>query len=499
MRNIPMNSTAFVTSLEGQTFCRRFHEVAKRYPDNIAVCCERISYTYLELEERSALLACRLIENGVKREDIVGLATGRSADTIVAMLGVWKAGAAYFYRNSDFPKSLTDDVIELCRCPVVINDEYLRQIDWSAKAPTDFDLSAPESLALLIFTSGSTAKPKGVMIEHRSIMAMSHSVSDFALTEKDAVCVFPSFSFVASVSDIFPALLSGSAIYIIGEELRRDIKLILNYFIEHGITMSFLPPHMAEKLQQLENGQTKLRLLVVGSENMRNITSQHYEIRHVFGSSEMCSLIADYVVSDARTKYPVGSVKPGIKYYIVDGVGVQVPTGCEGELWLSGPQLSRGYFFDQQKTAAQYQINPFCSERGYERVLKTGDIVCELESGELMHISRADNMFKIRGYRVEAGAVEAVIVSYPGIKGAVVQVFPDSRGHNVLCGFFLADGEADPDAIKAFMKERLPHYMVPSYLVQIDEFPRNFNNKVNRMDFKPPTEIDDQRLLEKLN
>jgi len=384
-----------------------------------------------------------------------------------------------------------EGVLEQCRCHVVINDDYLRNIDWSAKAPMELDLSVPNALALLIFTSGSTAKPKGVMIEHRNIMAMNDSVSGFALTSEDAVCVFPSFSFVAAISDTFPPLLCGAALYIIDEEFRHDIRQIIDYFIKYGITVSFLPPHMAEKLCRTEDGRTRLRLLIVGSENMRNLSPQRYEIRHVFGSSEMCSLVADYVIRDTRGKYPIGRVKSGMKYYIIGSDGEPVPHGKDGELWLSGPQVSRGYFYDPQKTAKQYLLNPFCSDTGYERVFRTGDIVRQLEDGNLLHISRMDDVFKIRGYRVEAGVVESMIAAYPGVRDVVVRAFPDSNGVNVLYGYFLSQEEVDPKAIKLFLKERIPYYMIPACLIRMKEFPRNLNNKVIRPNFRPPAETCD--------
>jgi len=481
-----------------QTFCSLFREVVRRYPDKTAIYCNGSGLTYRELDARSDILACRLVSCGVKREDIVCVATGRSIDTVIAMIGIWKAGAAYFYLNLAFPKVQADEILERCRCPLVIDESFMREINWSEPAPAKLDFSTPGSLAVMIFTSGSTMKPKGVMIEHRNIIAMVDSVSGFAITDKDAVCIFPSFSFVASVSDMFPALLRGAAMYIIEEDRRRDIRLIMDYFIAHSITVSFLPPHMAVRFIQLEESRTKLRLLLVGSENMRNLSLQRYEIRHVYGSSEMCSLISDYVIQDARKSYPVGKVKAGIKYYIMDDDGKPVTPGKDGELWLSGPQLSRGYYLDPKKTAEQYLLNPFTSEPGYERVFKTQDIVRQLEDGNLQYVSRKDNMLKIRGYRVEASAVESVLLQYPKVIDAVVRAFLDSNGTNILCGYFLSEEKLNPKDIKVFLRERLPYYMVPACLIQMEDFPRTMNNKISLSDFHPPVEIDDHKLLERM-
>lgn len=480
---------------DGRTFCGLFRGAVLKYSEKAAIICKDQRLTYLELEERSNLLACKLFARGVKREDIVAIATGRSPDTLVAILGVWKAGAAFFYLNLASPASQLDDLRLQCRCPVIIDEAFLSGVDWTEQAPAKLDFSVPEGLALLVFTSGSTAKPKGVMIEHQNILAMIQSVNDFFLTPEDAVCIFPSLAFVAAMNDLFPALLAGATLHMIEEERRRDVHLILEYFISHAITVCFLPPHMAEKLVRLEQGKTRLRRLLVGSERMRNLSPQCYEIRHVYGASETCSVIADYIIKDTRTTYPVGKVKDGFRYYIIGQDGNQVSPGQEGELWLSGRQISRGYYCDPKKTAQHYILNPFTAEPGFERVFKTGDIVRQLEDGNLEYVSRKDNMFKIRGFRVESGAVESVLLQYPGIFDAVVKAFPDAGGTNILCGYYLSQQVLDPKRVKAFLSERLPYYMVPTCLIRMEEFPRNQNNKIIRAEFTPPAELNDHRLL----
>jgi len=182
----------------------------------------------------------------------------------------------------------------------------------------------------------------------------------------------------------------------------------------------------------------------------------------------------------------------------MDDDGKPVTPGKDGELWLSGPQLSRGYYLDPKKTAEQYLLNPFTSEPGYERVFKTQDIVRQLEDGNLQYVSRKDNMLKIRGYRVEASAVESVLLQYPKVIDAVVRAFLDSNGTNILCGYFLSEEKLNPKDIKVFLRERLPYYMVPACLIQMEDFPRTMNNKISLSDFHPPVEIDDHKLLERM-
>lgn len=478
-----------------RTFCGLFQNAAQRYFEKTAIVCKDQSLTYGELEHQSSLIAYQLIARGIKREDIVAIATGRSPGTLAAMLGVWKAGAAFFYVNAASPASQQQELHRRCRCPLMIDEVFLESVSQSESVPVSVDFSAPEGLALLIFTSGSTAEPKGVMIEHQNILAMIDSTADYFPTQEDNVCVFPSLAFVAAFNDVFPALLAGATLHLIEEERRRDVHQILEYFITHGITVSFLPPHMAEKFTKLEQGQTRLRRLLVGSERLRNIAPQRYEVRHVYGASEACSIISDYVVKAPDNQYPIGRVKSGFRFYIVGQDGCPVAPGQEGELWLSGRQVTRGYYCDPERTAQQYILNPFSAEADYARVFKTGDIVRQLDDGNLDYVSRKDNMFKIRGFRVEAGAVETVLLQYPGIDDAVVKAFPDAGGTNILCGYYLSRQALSSEKIKEFLGERLPYYMVPVCLVFMEAFPRNQNNKIMRGAFQPPAELNDRMLL----
>lgn len=494
-----LESSAEMSRLPSRkTFCSLFRETAQLYANHTAVVCENKQITYRELDEQSDCMACELLGKGVKREDIIAIAMGRSIETVVAMIGIWKAGATYTYLNTSLPPDQVQNQLQDCRCPCVIDQSFWQEISIQGKAPACIDFSAPESLATLVFTSGTMAKPKGVMIEHRNISAMINNTKCFELTSSDSVCVFPSFSFIASASDLFPSLLTGAAVYIIEETQRRNIHKIIDYFIHNKITVSFLPPHMAIRFLHEEQDQTCLRLLLVGSEHVRNLSPQRYKIMNVYGASELCSLISQYSVQDTRKSYPVGKLQGDLRGYIVDEHGHTVPAGQEGELWLSGSQISRGYYDNPQKTAEHYCLNPFAFEPGYERVFKTGDIVRELVDGNLQYIARKDNMCKIRGYRVEMGAVEAALLLYNTVQEAVVRAWSDSGGCNILCGYFVAEETLDPKEVKAFLRQHLPYYMVPSCLIQMPEFPRSTNNKIMRGKFLPPAEINDHKLLEKL-
>lgn len=479
------------------TFCDMFQETVKMYPEKIAVSGTHGVFTYKELNEKSNTLAATLLEHGLKDGEIVGVRAGQSVWSVVCMLGIWKAGGAYVYIDSTHPQKRQNQIISECECRFILDESYLSEIDWT-KNREYINRSHLDKLALLIYTSGSTSSPKGVMLSHTCVMSSISNFDRFGLTDEDVYAIFPSFSFVASVFDVYSALLVGASIYIIPKEIRKHVSDLLTYYIENKVTITFLPPHMAAKFSKIEDDKTNLRLLIVGSEMARNLEKKHYRILNVYGASEMTAMISCYEIKDSRKGYPVGKLNSTIRGYIVDDDGNPVKDGEKGELWLSSPQVSTGYYKDEVRTAKQFIKNPFSDDKGYERVFKTNDLVRLDENGDLEYIGRKDYMYKIRGFRVEAGAVETAMRTCDKITDAVAIAFPDSGGTYILCGYFVADEPMDVKELKAYLKTKLPYYMVPTALFQMDELPRNFNNKVDRKAILPPKELDDHKLLEEL-
>ena len=479
------------------TFCDMFRTTVEMYPDKIAVSGTHGVFTYKELNEKSNTLAASLLKDGLKDGEIVGVRAGQSVWSVVCMLGIWKAGGAYVYIDSTHPLKRQNQIISECACRFILDEKYLSALDWTKD--TEFiNRSCLDKLALLIYTSGSTSSPKGVMLSHMNVMSSISNFDRFGLTEEDVYGIFPSFSFVASVFDLYSSLAVGASIYIIPKLIRKSVSELLRYYIENKITVTFLPPHMAAKFSNIENGETDLRLMIVGSEMARNLKRKSYRLFNVYGASEMTAMISRYDIEDAEASYPVGTLNPTIKGYIVDDDGHLVEDGEKGELWLASRQVSMGYYKDEVRTNQHFIKNPFSDEPGYDRVFKTSDVVRKNEDGDLEYIGRKDFMYKIRGFRVEAGAVETAMRTCGKIRDCAAIAFKDKGGTYILCGYFEADEPLDVKEIKAYLKERLPYYMVPTALFQMDELPRNLNNKIDRKAIKPPKELDDHKLLEKL-
>lgn len=479
------------------TFCQIFRETAIDYAEKLAVSDGERSVTYQELEEYSNFLAEYLRGLGIRNGNTIAIQTGRTVASIIAMIGVWKTGACFVFLDDSYPETRNEKLKEDCGYNLVITRGWIDGLDWK-RVQESHDDSRPEKLALLIYTSGTTSRPKGVMIEHRNLCASFENYKRLGFCEEDRNCVFANFGFVAAMYDIFATLSIGGSVVLIPEWRRRNIGLITEFLEKEKITVTFLPPHMARKLMEYDSSKLALRTLLVGSEAVHGLRRQSYRIYNVYAASELCALTACYEIVDARGSYPIGTLNENLKGYIVDEAGNQVEPGQEGELWLAGPQVSRGYLKRPDLTEKQYIPNPFSQEPGYERVFKTRDMVRQDEEGNLNYISRLDNMYKIRGFRVEGGAVESALLRCPEIKEAAVRAFTDEGGVNILCGYFAADVDIDVKKLKEELKAILPYYMIPTCFIRMESLPRNMNNKIDRNALVPPKELNDHKLLEKL-
>lgn len=483
-----------------KTFCSVFRDTARAYSSQCAVWLdggERV--TFETLYRWSEAVAHKLVSQGVCPEEIVAICTGRSIETIAGMIGIWKAGAAYVYLDKAYPEERRKNILEECACKIILDEEWWKDVDREVVF-SEIDFSRNDGLALIVYTSGSTSRPKGVMLEHKNVIAAMYNFQIFNIKAGEHFGVFPGFSFVASVSDIFSSLAVGATIYIIPGAIRKDIRALVSYYSINDIKVTFLPPHMARKLLSLDLKGVPLRLLLVGSEAVRNLPKAPFTVFNVYGASELCSMISHYEVRETTlgSISPVGKLNPGLKGYLVSDEGVIVKQGQEGELWLAGRQVSRGYYKLPEATKMQYIKNPFSSEKEYETVFKTNDILKELPDGNLQYICRKDNVFKIRGFRVENTAVEQAMMECAPVKEVVVKEFMDQGGCNILCGYFTADEQLDVKAIKEQMKKKIPYYMVPTCLIQLSSFPLNVNSKIDRNAIAPPKELNDHKLLEKL-
>lgn len=471
-----------------------FRLAVKQEPEKEALRADGIRLTYEELERQSNQIARELTEAGVQKGEIIAVRTGRSAQTIAACLGIWKIGCAYVFMDSDCPKHHNALCMEECEICHEVTQELAERAFCRQSGEWLEEQGERDRLAVVVYTSGSTGKSKGVLISQANLAASVSNFGEIGFNSDDHYGCFASMMFIASVYDIAMSLSIGATLCLIPDGIRRNIREVARYYIAQKITATFLPPHMAMKYIGLDEG-SPLRLLISGSEPVRNLGPRSYEIINVYASSEACAIASYYSVKDQRKAYPIGRVVSALRYYIVDGNGNQVSEGEEGELWISGPQVSRGYCKMPELTAKHFCPNPFCGEAPFERVFKTGDMVSVNEAGELVSHGRLDNMVKIRGFRVELTGVERHMLEYPGIKEVCCTAHTDSGGTNLLFGYYISEVPIDHEDFRSYLSTVLPYYMIPVGLVRCEDFPRTLSGKVARREFLPPAELDDRQKL----
>ena len=480
------------------TIIELFRKQVKCRPDHTAIVCGEQQLTYREVDAFTDSIAMLIKERGIGEEDVVAVLIHRNLFLALIPLAVAKAGCAYLALDYSYPEErirwmmedasvkllfADTDLLEMfgdLSVPVFTTDYINEQRMSSGDDAVEADVSQ-NSLLSIIYTSGSTGVPKGCMITRQNVVELAlSSISAFNLEPNCRHANYASFSFIPSVLDIFSALLAGATLYIVPEEIRYDFNALENYFNDNAITSTFMTTQVARQFV-LSCQCPALKTIMGGGEKLSAITPpEGLRFLNGYGSSECVGLISCFEVKTAMENTPVGRPAGNFHAYIVDSQGLLVPDGNEGELWLSGPQLCRGYFNREEQTSSDFTSNPFEKTEGYERVFHTGDIVKKDYDGNIVFACRKDNMVKIRGYRIELGEIEHVILQYPDISSAVVTTFDDGNGGLTLAAYFVADKTVDIDALTSFISEVKPQYMVPAFITQLPQLPLNTNMKVDK-------------------
>ena len=486
-----------------QTIVSLFRRQAKDTPDNIAVVYKDNRYTYKEVDELSDRIAGYIAKKGLGLEDVVSVLIPRCEWMAIASIAVMKAGCAYQPLDPSYPKERLNFMMQDADAKLLIADEELRDIvdeyhgdvllTKELKQLPALDVSLPEvkpsSLYIMLYTSGSTGVPKGCQLMHSNLVAFIHWYHRYYdLQPTDKVTAYASYGFDACMYDMYPALTRGASVYIIPEELRLDLVALNDYIEKEQITNAFMTTQVAYQFATNIENHT-LKHLTTGGEKLASLTPpKGYTLHNGYGPTETTILITCYPVTQKLKNIPIGKAIDNTHLYIVDPQGHRLPVGAAGELWVSGPQVSRGYLNRPEKTAEVYIPNPFTEDQKYARIYKTGDIVRYLPSGDIQFVGRRDGQVKIRGFRIELKEVEAVIREFPGIKDATVQAF-DMEGEGAgkfIAAYIVSDQQIDIEALNNFILDQKPPYMVPAVTMQIDAIPLNQNQKVNKKALPKP-------------
>ena len=489
---------------------------AARTPASPAVAFEGERLTYAELERRAARLAARLRALGARPDVPVGLFVERSAELIVAILGILKAGAAYVPMDTAYPRERLAFMLSDAGIGLVVTQAPLmeRLPQGAARAllletthrdaaaePLPSDVRA-QNLAYVIYTSGSTGRPKGVGVEHRNIVNYVKGVAERLRLEPGMHYATVS-TIAADLGNtvIFPALATGGCLHVISQARAESQALLSEYFARERIdVLKIVPSHLAA-LQSGSNPQLVMpaRRLVLGGEASRldwierlRAIAPRCEIFNHYGPTETTVGVLTYALDASLPRTPSGTLPlgyalPGISIHLLDAQGREVAPGEKGELCIGGAGVARGYLERPQLNAEKFVADPFSAQPG-ARMYRTGDLARALPDGSIEFCGRIDHQVKLHGYRVELGEIESALREHGGVHDAVVLVREDASGDKQIAAFVTARApqatlyadELTPGALREFLKERLPIYMVPSTVVLMERLPLNANGKVDR-------------------
>ena len=479
-----------------ETVVSLFRKQAKANPDAMAVVFKDHRYTYAQVDEISDRIACCIAGKGLGREDAVSVLINRSEWMAIASMGILKAGCAYQPLDPTYPKERLNFMVKDAGARLLIADEDLRGLldEYDGDVMLTRDIAQlpsatgrlpegpkPDSLFVLLYTSGSTGVPKGCQLTHANLVCFCNWYWKFYdLKPEHNVAEYASYGFDVHQEGIYPPLTGGATVHIIPEELRLDLMALNEYFEREHITHTFITTQVGYQFAtNIENHS--LLHLTVGGEKLTPLTPpKGYTLHNGYGPTESTIIVTTFEVDQKYTDIPVGKPLENVRTYVTDAYGRRLPMGALGELWISGPQVARGYLNRPEKQAEVFITNPFTDEKKWSPVYRTGDIVRYLPDGNIQFIGRRDGQVKIRGFRIELKEVEAVIREFQGIKDATVQAFDETGGGKFIAAYVVSDQKVDIEALNSFILEQKPPYMVPAVTMQIDAIPLNQNQKVNK-------------------
>jgi len=480
-----------------------FEEQVERTPDATAVIFEEQQLTYAQLNRKANQLARYLIRNAIGPDQLVGLCMERTHQALVSVLAVLKTGAAYVWLDPKLPRERLAYILEDAGARVVLSETKVRAVLPGSSVRVvllDGDLQAlsqeseenpavgvhPANLAYLIYTSGSTGKPKGVAVTHQNLSSfISAQRRKLELEPGTTTLQWFSFSFDASVWE-WTMLLAGAKIVVAqsAQLSGRDLKELME---RYEIQAALITPTILRTLPP--GGLPKLHTFYVGAELLGPDLAETWAVgRRVFncyGPTEttVVTIMTEPLLPEGVP--PIGKPLANAQVFVTDDAMMPSPVGTRGELYIGGECVSRGYWNDPARTAERFVPDPFSGKAG-ARLYRTGDIVKWGRDGNLCFLGRADQQVKIRGFRIELGEIESALLSWPGIGEAVVISVEDQSGDKRLVAYVVPDAtaagklELDSRLVREHIRGRLPEYMIPSAIVELEKMPLTVNGKLDR-------------------
>ncbi|PSB50374.1 non-ribosomal peptide synthetase [Chamaesiphon polymorphus] len=492
-----------------------FADRVLQQPDNMAVIATGKSLTYRELSERANSLARRLRQLGAQPNRLIGVVMEKGWEQIVAVMGILASGGAYVPISPDLPPERLQYLLKHSDIQIVLTQSWLddklpwdEQIQRLAIDTEDLttesaaplaSVQTPDDLAYVIYTSGSTGLPKGVMVTHRNVAnVVVYTNQRFQVGSTDRMLAVTALNHDLSVYDIFGLLAAGGSIVIPDALLVKDPNHWAELIQRERVTLWNSVPPMMEMLVNAVGDTpftTSLRLAILGGDWLPPTLPER--IRAVVPAIELLSIGCPTETTIWNIGYQIGAVDPtwksipygqpmaNAKYYILNPALNNCPTWVAGEMYCAGVQVAKGYWRDEDRTQANFIIHP----RTGERLYRTGDRGRYLPDGTIEILGRVDFQIKLRGYRIEAGEVEAALMQHPAVQTAIVKVIGDSQQARLVA--YIVSGKPDVPTVEELsdsLGRKLPDYMVPSSFMFLDALPLSVNGKVDRQAL--PTQLD---------
>lgn len=503
---------------------------AARRPDAVALVEDEVSLTYEELDVASNRVANLLVRLGVEKGDRVGLYLDKSAHAVIGLYGALKAGATYVPIDPSSPVSRVAYIVDNCGIQCLITSQK-KQDSWtdvlaagarishlvvsdadeamdapagvelhpassldaeSAAAP---DLSAiDDDLALILYTSGSTGNPKGVMLSHRNVLAfVKWAATEFTIDENDKLSQMAPLHFDLSTFDLFAAAYAGAAVHLVDRQTLMFPTSVRKFLQTHEITVTYAVPSILTALVEhgrlSDNELPHLRTALFAGEVfptkylsriMRLLPG--VEFANLYGPTETNVCTFYRVVQPPDEDEPpisIGKAIANVETVVVDAEGGCVRPGDAGELYVRGATVMQGYWGDPEKTERTRLPNPFSPQLD-DWVFRTGDMVIEQPDGNYTFLGRRDSQIKTRGYRVELGEIEAVLLGHDDVVECAVVPVPDELITNRIVAFVVAANRLDEQSIVDHVADRLATQFIPERMVLMDALPKTSTGKIHR-------------------
>lgn len=491
---------------------------ARANPGACAVSEGDRSLTYQELDKEAAQLAARLQGVIGGRGLPVGIYLERSLESAIAVLGILKSGNACLPLDPSYPVERLGYMLKQSQARVLVSCESLYRalsdkveqcllMDdpglQEARAAYEVPRTSSEDLIYVLFTSGSTGQPKGVAMPHRAMgNLVQWQLEQSGLGKGQRTLQFAPLSFDVSFQEMFSTWASGGCLMLVDDEIRRDPKTLLSFIAENEIARIYLPFVALQQLAEAAQGtgsitSSLLEVYVAGEQLL--ITP---EIRNWFGKMPGCRLLNHYGPTEThvvtsfeltgdRVQWPnlppIGKPLPNCQIRVLDEHLAPVPYGVTGELWIGGEQVAVGYMGRDDLTAERFVGDSFSDKSG-SKIYRTGDLARLTRGGDIEFLGRADDQVKFRGYRIELGEIESVISTHPDIEQSAVRIRDLPHGQSQLLGYFLPKKGSQPEVneLRLYLDSKLPDYMVPQHLIQLEDLPLTASGKLDRKALPEP-------------